>query len=83
MSRTTMSFALPESMRAYIDERVRQGAYGNTSEYIRELVRRDQAEQASLRLRTLIAEGMASGPGRALDDDLIAELRTQALDGGS
>ena len=46
MSRQTMSFALPESMRAYIDNRVAAGNYGNTSEYIRDLVRRDQQEPA-------------------------------------
>ncbi len=35
-----MSFALPESLRDYIDERVRTGDYGNTSEYLRDLIRR-------------------------------------------
>ena len=64
MSRQTMSFALPESMREYIDARVAAGNYGNTSEYIRDLVRRDQEEQAKQRLRNLIEEGLASGPGR-------------------
>jgi antitoxin ParD1/3/4 len=59
-----MSFALPESMRDYIDQRVAAGHYGNTSEYIRELIRRDQQEQAKQRLRDLIAEGLDSGPGR-------------------
>ena len=48
-----MSFALPESMREYIDARVRDGDYGNTSEYLRELIRRDQNEQAAARLRDL------------------------------
>lgn len=37
MSRNTLSFALPETMRSYIDERVASGHYGNTSEYIRDL----------------------------------------------
>lgn len=64
MSRQTMSFALPESMREYIDSRVAAGNYGNTSEYIRDLVRRDQEEQAKKRLRDLIEEGLASGLGR-------------------
>lgn len=59
-----MSFALPESLRAYIDSRVAAGHYGNTSEYIRDLVRRDQEDQARRRLRDLIEEGLASGPGR-------------------
>lgn len=59
-----MSFALPEALRAYIDGRVASGNYGNTSEYIRDLVRRDQEEQARKRLRDLIEQGLASGPGR-------------------
>ena len=74
-----MSFALPESMRAYIDARVSAGNYGNTSEYIRDLVRRDQEEQAKVRLRDLIEEGLASGPGRrrtrAGEKELLAIAR--------
>jgi antitoxin ParD1/3/4 len=50
MSRNTMSFALPENMRDYIDSRVSDGNYGNTSEYLRELIRRDQHDQAAQRL---------------------------------
>jgi antitoxin ParD1/3/4 len=79
MSRNTMSFALPESLRAYIDARVSDGSYGNTSEYLRELIRRDQREQAAQRLRDLIADGLASGEGREATDDVIAELRKRAL----
>ena len=74
-----MSFALPDTLRNYIEQRVRSGPYGNTSEYLRELVRRDQEEQAKKRLRELIEEGLQSGPGRALTDDLAAELKKRAL----
>lgn len=77
-----MSFALPESMREYIDARVRSGDYGNTSEYLRELIRRDQNEQAAARLRGLIADGLASGPGRTVDEQFIDELRHRAFDDG-
>jgi len=74
-----MSFALPENMREYIDARVSDGSYGNTSEYLRELIRRDQREQAAQRLRDLIADGIASGEGREATDDVIGELRERAL----
>ena len=74
-----MSFALPESMREYIDRRVAAGNYGNTSEYIRDLVRRDQGEQARTRIRILLEEGLASGPGRsrssADEEELLAIAR--------
>jgi antitoxin ParD1/3/4 len=79
MSGNTMSFALPASMRSYIDERVRSGNYGNTSEYIRDLVRRDQDEQARERLRGLIAAGLESGPGRRLTRGSTKDLRDRAL----
>ena len=79
MSRQTMSFALPESMREYIDKRVASGSYGNTSEYIRDLVRRDQEEQARKRFRDLIDEGLASGPGqprtKADEEELLGIAR--------
>lgn len=79
MSRNTLNFALPESMRAYVDARVASGDYGNTSEYLRELIRKDQAEQVKTRLRLLIAEGVASGPAvpwsPADDDELLAIAR--------
>jgi antitoxin ParD1/3/4 len=79
MSRNTLSFALPETMRSYIDARVASGHYGNTSEYIRDLVRKDQIEEAKLRLRALIEDGLASGPGRPLtqadEDEMLAIAR--------
>lgn len=74
-----MSFALPENMRQYIDARVSDGSFGNTSEYLRELIRRDQREQAAQRLRDLIADGLASGDGREVTDEVIADLRERAL----
>jgi antitoxin ParD1/3/4 len=79
MSSQTMSFALPDSMRDYIVNRVSASNYGNTSEYIRDLVRRDQEEQAKQRLRDLIEAGLASGPGRrrtkADEKELLAIAR--------
>lgn len=74
-----MSFALPEELRAYVDERVASGEYGNTSEYLRELIRRDRQEQAVNRLRALVAEGLESGEPVPLTDGRVRELRRQAL----
>ena len=74
-----MSFALPEPLRSYIDQRVRSGQYGNTSEYLRDLIRRDQEEQARKALRSLIDEGLRSGEPRELNQRVIVELRKKAL----
>lgn len=75
-----MSFALPETMREYIDQRVSSGDYGNTSEYLRDLIRRDQQAEAARRFRLLIADGLESGEGRPLTEGLIGDLRGRAFD---
>lgn len=80
MSSLTMSFALPETMRRYIDERVKSGSYGNTSEYLRDLIRRDQEAQAAKRLRELIEEGLASGPATSLTDEDFGAIRARMLE---
>jgi len=58
---STMNIALPEPLRAYVADRVEGGQYGNTSEYVRELIRKDQREQRGLRLRALVEGGLSSG----------------------
>jgi len=74
MSKTTMSIAIPDSMRAYVCARVDSGAYGNMSEYFRDLVRKDQLDQAKVRLRTYIEEGLSSGPAQPSTDSDNQEL---------
>lgn len=75
MSSETMNIALPHSMRTYVSKRVESGQYGNTSEYVRELIRKDQREQEVLRLRALVEEGLASGPATPDTPEDWAELR--------
>jgi antitoxin ParD1/3/4 len=62
---STMNIALPEPLRAYVAQRVESGEYGNTSEYVRDLIRKDQREQRLQRLRTLVEDGLASGTATA------------------
>jgi len=69
-----MSIAIPDSMRAYVCARVDSGAYGNMSEYFRDLVRKDQLDQAKVRLRTYIEEGLSSGPAQPSTDSDNQEL---------
>lgn len=58
---TTLTISLPESLREFIDQQVKSKGYGNTSEYVRSLVRSDQEQQASRRLESLLLEGLESG----------------------
>ena len=67
-----MNISLPESMRAFVDEQVSARGYGTSSEYVRELIRKDQDRQ---HLRTLLLEGAASAPGTIADEGYFDELR--------
>ena len=69
-----MNVSLPEQLRAFVDEQVVEGRYGSTSEYVRELIRRDQDRQ---RLRSVLLDGAQSEPGPVADDAYSAALRRQ------
>ncbi|MBV8471620.1 MAG: type II toxin-antitoxin system ParD family antitoxin [Burkholderiaceae bacterium] len=75
---STMNIALPDALRTYVAGRVDSGQYGNTSEYIRDLIRKDQLEQQKARLHALLEEGLASGPAAPDTDDDWGELRDLA-----
>lgn len=54
---STMNISLPDTMKSFVDEQVSQRGYGTSSEYLRELIRRDQDRQ---HLRGLLLAGAAS-----------------------
>jgi antitoxin ParD1/3/4 len=72
-----MNISLPEALRAFVEDQIAQRRYGTTSEYIRDLIRRDQDRQ---NLRDLLLAGVASEPGpvagRQYFDDLRDEVDT-------
>jgi antitoxin ParD1/3/4 len=42
---STMNVSLPDERKLYVDEQVGDGTYGSTSEYVRDLIRRDKTRQ--------------------------------------
>jgi antitoxin ParD1/3/4 len=72
---STMNISLPEALKSFVDEQVAGGGYGTSSEYVRELIRKDQDRQ---RLRGLLLDGAASPPTAAADGDYFADLRERA-----
>ena len=71
----TMNISLPDTLRDFVDGQVTQGGYGTSSEYVRELIRRDQDR---LRLRALLLEGAQSPSSGEADADYFHTLRTRA-----
>ncbi len=54
---SSMNVSMPDTLRDFVDRQVVQGGYGTSSEYVRELIRRDQER---LRLRQVLLEGAES-----------------------
>jgi antitoxin ParD1/3/4 len=55
----TMNISLPDALRTFVEERVANGGYNSSGEYVRELIRR---ELDRTRVRGLLLEGAASTP---------------------
>ncbi len=72
---TTMNISLSDALKTFVDEQVARRRYGSTSEYVRELIRRDLERT---RLRDLMLAGAASEPGVDADDPFLDGLRVRA-----
>ena len=71
---TTMNISLPDSLKEFVDEQVTRRGYGTSSEYVRELIRRDQDRQ---RLRGLLLAGAESAPTATADTAYFEGLRSR------
>jgi antitoxin ParD1/3/4 len=69
---TTMNVSLPDELKSYVDEQVSDGGYGSTSEFVRDLIRRDKDRQ---HLRRMLIDGASSNPGPIADAPYFTSLR--------
>ncbi|GAA4774788.1 type II toxin-antitoxin system ParD family antitoxin [Stakelama sediminis] len=71
-----MNVSLPDQLKGWAESRVAEGRYSSTSDYVRDLVRRDQErEEARRRLQAAIDEGRASGVSERSIEDIIEDVR--------
>lgn len=63
---TTLTISLPESLRDFVNHQVRNGGYGNVSEYFRGLLREAQAREADEGLERLLLESLGD-PGSGIE----------------
>lgn len=75
----TMNVSLPDAMKSWVEAQAASGRYGNASDYVRALIRRDQDRSAAItELQALIDEGIASGISTKTVAEIIAEARATA-----
>lgn len=71
---STMNISLPDALKDFVDEQVSQRGYGTSSEYMRELIRKDQERQ---QLRSLLLAGAGSQPAGPADAAYFKALRSR------
>ncbi len=80
----SMNVSVPEAMRAWVQRRIESGEYTSVSDYVRDLIRRDQdVRQRQLRvadIRRSIEESRASGDASPAED-VFARLETRLHNG--
>lgn len=80
----SMNISLPARLREFVLKQVESG-YGSASEYIRELIRADEARKSQEELEAKLLEGLAGGSGKelsvadwqALRESLVARHRAK------
>ncbi|RYD75308.1 MAG: type II toxin-antitoxin system ParD family antitoxin [Verrucomicrobiaceae bacterium] len=71
----TMNVSLPEVLKDWAESRAGTGDYSNTSDYVRDLIRRDRDHvQKIAAIQALVSEGLESG----ISELRMAEIRDQA-----
>ena len=71
---STMNISLPDSLKEFVDNQVGSLGYGSSSEYMRELIRKDRDRQ---RLRGLLFDGANSPQSVTIDSGYFDKLRSR------
>ena len=77
---TTMNISLPQQMKDWVEAQSKDGRYANSSDYVRDLIRRDAERRAKIAaMNEKLRDGEASGYTEIDIDTFFADLRTRLL----
>lgn len=71
----SMNISLPSALKDYVDGQVAEGRYSSVSEYVRDLIRKDEKAKAWLKLEGLLLEGLEGEPTPWTDVDANRLIR--------
>ena len=69
---STMNISLPETLKSFVDEQVTERGYGTSSEYVRDLIRKDQDRQ---KLRGMLLSATTRESSHPADEAYFDSLR--------
>ncbi|MFC0632927.1 type II toxin-antitoxin system ParD family antitoxin [Brevundimonas balnearis] len=74
----TMNISLPDQMKAWVEAQSADGRYANASDYVRDLIRRDQVRADKIaQMQRLIDEGRASGISDRTPRQIFEEAKAE------
>jgi len=73
-----MNVSLPEDLKNWVDDQVREGGYGTASEYLRDMLRRARQREARRRIDDQLIEAVRSGATKLMDNADWASIRRAA-----
>lgn len=74
----TMNISLPDPMRDWVQTQILDGKYSSSSDYVRDLIRRDQeTRQQQQVLQEAITEGLRSGISNRSMEDVLKEAQAR------
>ncbi len=74
----TMNISLPDPMKAWVEKQTEGGRYSNSSDYVRDLIRKEQIKAETIAaLQTLIDEGRASGVSTRTMKEIRADAKAR------
>ncbi|MCY4283389.1 MAG: type II toxin-antitoxin system ParD family antitoxin [Gammaproteobacteria bacterium] len=75
---TTMNISVPEPMKDWVKAQIDAGNYASSSDYVRDLIRKDQQDKNKLAaLQSAITQGIKSGHAGELDMKAIKQKARQ------
>ena len=74
-----MNVSIPDPMKAWCEAQVKSGRYSTASDYVRDLIRRDQdTRQDQAEIQAMVDEAIASGVSPDNLDQIFAAARARA-----
>ena len=68
----TMNISLPDPMREWVEAQTENGLYSNNSDYVRDLIRKDQLRAIKIEaMQAAITQGLESGIAEDFDMEKI------------
>ena len=73
-----MNISLPDQMKKWVEDQTRDGRYANSSDVVRDLIRREQIKAEKIAYwRKLVEEAEASGVSEQSPREVIEEARAE------